>query len=360
MLGLADVDYNELGPDLHEILTEYYRVDDMHNYDSVLNACRYFEEKYGPIHRLDSHAEYWLETEARLRTDLGIEGIQNDVIEGIKQKSRMKAQFKQAGVPVAAGQICKTLDEATAFVKQHGFPIVAKPDIGVGAAATYKLKSPDELEAFFKNPPNVDYIFEAFISGDIYSFDGLADRNGDPYFYTSHCFSNGIMETVLDNDQLYYYSLREIPKDLEEAGRKVLKAFNVRERFFHFEFFRTHHDGRIVALEVNMRPPGGFTTDMFNYANDIDIYREWAKVVTHQPHNTQWERPYHVIYIARKSHLNYAISHDEILEQYADLLCHHQPIPEVFSTVLGQHGYIARSPELDPLLNMAKHVQTTS
>ena len=28
-----------------------------------------------------------------------------------------------------------------------------------------------------------------------------------------------------------------------------------------------------------MRPPGGLTTDMFNYACDIDIYNAWASII---------------------------------------------------------------------------------
>ncbi len=58
-----------------------------------------------------------------------------------------------------------------------------------------------------------------------------------------------------------------------------LKAFDVRERFFHFEFFRQDETGDLLALEVNMRPPGGLTTDMFNYACDIDIYNAWASLI---------------------------------------------------------------------------------
>ena len=76
------------------------------------------------------------------------------------------------------------------------------------------------------------------------------------------------METVNEDRHIYFYNLREIPADLEEAGRRVLKAFDVRERFFHFEFFRSRPDGRVVALEVNMRPPGGPIIDMYNYAHD--------------------------------------------------------------------------------------------
>ena len=83
-----------------------------------------------------------------------------------------------------------------------------------------------------------------------------------------------------------------VVRTLEEAGRRTARAFDVRGRFFHFEFFRADRDGGIVALEVNLRPPGGLTTDMFNYANDIDIYREWARVVAHNRFTAAWSRPY--------------------------------------------------------------------
>ena len=44
----------------------------------------------------------------------------------------------------------------------------------------------------------------------MYSFDGLADRNGKPVFYTAHTFSQGIMETVNEARHIYYYSLLDI------------------------------------------------------------------------------------------------------------------------------------------------------
>jgi hypothetical protein len=42
----------------------------------------------------------------------------------------------------------------------------------------------------------------------------------------------------------------------------------VRERFFHIELFETK-DKHIIALEVNMRPPGAWMTDAINYTYDI-------------------------------------------------------------------------------------------
>jgi carbamoylphosphate synthase large subunit len=177
----------------------------------------------------------------------------------------MRAAFMKAGIKIARGRIVSDLKDALKLVKETGYPIVAKPDIGVGAAATYKIHNENELKSFFDTKPPADYVLEEFIKGRICTYDGLADREGKPVFLNSLEYSAGVMETVLDDSLIYYYTLREIPADLDELGRRVLEAFEVHERFFHFEFFREEITGKLVALEVNMRPPGGLTTDIFNY-----------------------------------------------------------------------------------------------
>ena len=359
VLGLADEPYESLNPALKSALKEYFKVGNMHSYDELLRAVGYFTHHFGKIDRLDSQNEYWLETEARLRTDFNITGIKNDQIQKIKRKSLMKGVFVKAGVPVARGKVVQTLAEANELIEETGFPVVAKPDIGVGAARTYKIHTPAELADFFATKPDVDYIMEEFISGLIMSFDGLTDREGKLVFYTAHQYSQGIMETVINDDLVYYFSLREIPEDLESAGRRVLKAFGVRERFFHFEFFRRHSDGQIVALEVNMRPPGGMTTDMFNYANDIDIYGEWAHVIVHNHFTSKYTRPYHCCYIGRKFNRSYVHTHEQVLAEIGPQLCHHEPISGVFSPALGDYGYLVRSPDLDEVLEMVKYVHDT-
>ena len=353
VLGLADAPYETLRPELREALTEYYRVDDLHDYGQLLRACGYFTHRYGKIDRIDSHSEYWLETEARLRTDFHVFGIQAGEIDEIKSKSRMKRKFVRAGVAVARGEVVRSLEEGRRLVGETGYPVVAKPDIGVGAATTFKIEGDGELQRFFASKPPGDFLLEEFIAGRLFSFDGLADRDGNPVFFTSHAFSQGIMETVNADDHLYYYSLREIPPDLEEAGRRVLKEFSVRERFFHIEFFRRDRDERIVALEVNMRPPGGLTTDMFNYANDIDIYGEWANVVVHDRFAAAWSRPYHCCYIGRKLRKEYAHSHEEILGAYGHRILHHEKIDSIFRAAIGDYGYLVRSPDLGEIREVA-------
>jgi biotin carboxylase len=356
VLGLADEPYNNLNRGLKAALTEYYLANSMHNYDQLLRAIGYFIHRYGRIDRIDSHNEYWLETEAQLRTDFNIPGFKVDTIQRVKRKSLMKQTFVDADVNVARGRVVHTLAEARRFVKEVGYPLVAKPDIGVGAAKTYKIHTDNELKQFFQVKPPVDYIAEEFIQGTILTFDGLTDQDGTPVFYSSMQYSQGIMETVNEDIDVYYYTLREIPPDLEDAGRKVLKAFDVRERFFHFEFFRADRDNQIVALEVNMRPPGGLTTDMWNYANDIDVYREWAHVVVYNRFTTQYSRPYHCCYISRKYRKPYKHTHEQILSMFKEHIIHHEPISGIFSAALGDYGYLVRSEDLDEIFAIVEYI----
>jgi biotin carboxylase len=356
VLGLADEPFDFLRPELKAVLKEYYKVNNMHSYDELLRALGYLTYRHGKIDRLDSQNEYWLEAEACLRTDFNIPGLKEKEIAKVKRKSLMKQVFLKAGVEAARGKVVGTPEEALELIQATGYPVVAKPDIGVGAAKTYKIHNLQELEQFFATKPDVDYIMEEFITGEICSFDGLTDRQGTPVFYTAHQYSQGVMETVNEDRDIYYYSLREIPPDLEEAGRRVLKAFNVRERFFHFEFFRTP-DNRIVALEVNMRPPGGMTTDMMNYANDIDIYAEWAHVIVHNHFSAKYDRKYHCCYIGRKSRRSYAYTHEQILSRFGQHIIHHEAVSGVFSAALGDYGYLARSPDMDEIYAIAEYIQ---
>ena len=355
VLGLADAAYDELRPELKAALTEYYRVANAHNYDEMVRAIGYFTHRYGKIDRLESHNEYWLESDARLRTDFNIPGFHTDDLAGIKRKSEMKRVFQQAGIEVARGRIVRTLEEARALIDEVGFPVVAKPDIGVGANKTYKLCSQADLEPFFASKPPVDYIFEEFITGIIQTFDGLIDQKGEIVFSSSLQYNEGVMDMVNEHLDFWYYTLRSIPPDLEAAGRKVASLYRIRERFFHFEFFRIP-GGRLVALEVNMRPPGGLTTDMWNYANEINVYREYANVVVNNRFDAVVTRPYHCAYVGRRNNRVYLHNHAEILATYPKHIVHYEPISGIFASAIGDYGYLVRSPDLEEIARISNWV----
>jgi hypothetical protein len=360
VIGVGDEHFDNLRSELRSSFREYYRIDNMGSYDELLKAFGFLTFKHGKLERVDSLNEHWLETEAQLRTDFNISGIKTDGIGFIKQKSEMKKLFLEAGVRVARGRVCLTPAEARAFAKEVGFPIVGKPDIGVGAAKTYKITDDYELEHYLNDKLPVPYILEEFISGEIVTFDGLTDLDGNVLFSASHRYSKGVMETVNEDSDIFYYSVRQIPEKLEEAGLAALKSFKVKERFFHLEFFdvsAAKDCSEIVALEANIRPPGGLTIDMFNYANDVDVYKLWADLVVNGKFDAVCERPYFVLYSGRKNHLDYALSNSEIGERFSSLICHQERITDVFAPAIGNYGFLLRHTELEPLLAAAAEIQ---
>ena len=357
-LGIADANWEQLRPELRAALHDYYRVDDLADYDQLTRALGYFIHRHGRIARLDSLNEHWLETEARLRTDFNIKGINKSTIGAIKRKSLMKSRFLGAGLTAARGKVCKTPAQLRRFIAEVGLPVVAKPDVGVGAARTYKLESPAEVDSYLSDKPAVDYIVEEFVRGELITYDGLTGRAGEILFDSTFHYSTGVMEAVNQELDLYYWIPRAIPADVQEVGRAMARAFDLRERPFHFEIFRTA-DGRLVPLEVNMRPPGGWTVDMFNYANDIDLYREWANVLVHGRFDATITRPYNVVYASRRDFRNYVMPHEEVMREFGDLIVQQARMERVIATAMGDHGYVMRSSELEPLIAAAKQIQRT-
>ncbi|MBM7642574.1 ATP-grasp domain-containing protein [Streptococcus loxodontisalivarius] len=357
-LGIADAPYDQLSEGLRSHLTEYYRVDNMEDYDQVYRAVAYFAHKYGRIDRIESHNEYWLELDAKLRTDFNVFGYKNEDMLAIKTKRQMKEIFRQTGLKVAAGEVFHTDEEACKLAQELKFPVIIKPNSGVGASDTYKIKSSDELEDFFTyKTEGVEYIMEEFIDGDIVTFDGLTDHEGNIVFYSSLEYSEAVLDTVEKDGDMFYYVPREISPKLVELGKKCVQAFNVKERFFHFEFFRVKATKELMALEVNCRPPGGLTIDMWDYANDFDVFNEYAHIVKDNEFHAEITHPYNVVYISRKANQNYANSLDSVQERFGDKIISIQSVPGVFAKIMGEHGVLARTETMEELRELVQFTQ---
>lgn len=350
VLGIGDTPYDEIPNELKACLTEYYRVDNMGNYDSMVRAMGYFTMRYGKIDWLESNNEYWLEQDAALRTDFNINtGAKNDFIDRIKFKSKMKESYIAARVPVARHHMVSDLAGTKAFVKEVGYPVIVKPDNGCGAEATYKLKNDAELEAFYADLPAVQYIMEEFIDGTIVSFDGVADSNCVPLFYTSNVFPIPMIDIVNSMEDLSYWTQKNVPETLRDMGFRAIKAFGAKSRFFHCEFFRLNtgkkglgEKGDYVALEVNMRPAGGYTPDLINYANSVDCYQIWADMVCYdEVRHQNLEGPhYFCVYAGRRDCHTYKHSHEEIMEKYGSAMKMCDRIPDVLSLDMGNQMYV--------------------
>ena len=355
-LGIADANFDQLRPELRDALHDYYRVDSLESYDELVRALGYFIHRHGRIDRLDSLNEHWLEAEASLRTDFNIPGIDTRGIAAIKRKSLMKRRFIAAGLEPARGEVCRTPQALRRFIDRVGYPVVAKPDVGVGAAKTYKLENDADLERYQADKLPVDYIVEEFIDAEILTYDGLVDRAGEVVFDSSLVYSTGVMESVNEARDLYHWIPRQVPEDVREAGQKMARAFDLRERSFHFEMFRTADRG-LVPLEVNMRPPGGLTSTCSTSPTTSTSTASGRTCSSTAASRRSSAARTRACTCARRDHRAYVLSHEDVLREYSHLLVNETRMDSVFSAAIGDHGFILRSPDLEPLLEAAKRIQ---
>ena len=236
VLGIGDAPYDDLLPELRESLTEYYRVDSLENYDQVYRAVAFFIFKYGPVDWLESNNEYWLERDAALRTAFHItSGFQCEDIPRIKYKSRMKEYYQKVGIPTARYHMVDDEKGCLAFIKEVGWPVVAKPDNGVGANGTYKLRSEDDLRSFLsRKNPSVPYIMEEFVHAEVCSFDAIVNSHGIPMFASGNITPDSLMDVVNNAGNCRYYIVKDLADDVRAAGMAAVKSFEVKSRFIHF------------------------------------------------------------------------------------------------------------------------------
>ena len=199
VLGIGDAPYDSLEGNLKNALTEYYRVDTLESYEQVFRAVAFFSFKYGKIDWLESNNEYWLIQDARLRTDFNITtGVKYEEIGSWKHKYGMKPVYASANIPTARSHLVTNEAAAKAFLSDiGGYPVIVKPDVGVGAADTWKLENDEDLRDFFENKPDVPYVMEEFIYGDIYSYDAVVDSKSEVLFENSAVFPPSIADLVV-------------------------------------------------------------------------------------------------------------------------------------------------------------------
>ena len=159
------------------------------------------------------------------------------------------------------------------------------------------------------------------------------------------------MDIVNEEDNSAYYIVKDLPADTRKAGRATVKSFGVKSRFVHFEFFRLTQDqeglgkkGDVVALEVNMRPCGGFSPDMMNFANSTDVYKIWADMIAFDHSTVEDGTHAFCAYAGRRDGKPFVYDHAAIMEMYGGQMKMVDRIPDVLSDAMGNQMYVAIFP----------------
>ena len=348
VLGIGDSPYGDLVKELRDSLDEYYKVSSLENYDEVFKAVAFFTFKYGKIDWLESNNEYWLMQDAQLRTEFNITtGPKADDMAKIKFKSAMKEYYAKAGLPTARYHLVDGLDDALEFANYVGYPVVVKPDNGVGANNTYKLKSDDDVRWFMDTKDNNVYIMEEFVNGYVQTYDAIIDSHGNPLFESGNVTPLSLMDIVNEGGDSVYYLVKDLPDNIRDAGLRTVKSFGVKSRFIHLEFFVLNEDqeglgqkGDILGLEVNMRPAGGYTPEMYNYSQETDVYKIWADMVAFDCSTKPIGNHHYCAFYSRRDGKTYKMDDYEITMKYGPHLKMTGRIPEALSGAMANQMYV--------------------
>ena len=367
VLGIGDCPYDELIPELRDALDDYYKVGSLENYDEVFRAVAFFTFRYGKIDWLESNNEYWLMRDAALRTEFHITtGPMNDDMAKIKYKSEMKAYYAKAGLPTARYHIVKNLEGAMEFANHVGYPVVVKPDNGVGANSTYKLTCDDDLRFFMQTKDDNIYIMEEFVNGYVQTYDAIVGAKGQVIFESGNVTPKSIMDTVNDNGDSVYYLVKDVPEQVRDAGHRTIKAFNVRSRFVHLEFFILNEDqeglgkkGDILGLEVNMRPAGGFTPEMYNYAKETDVYKIWADMICFDVSTKPEGNHHYCAFYGRRDGKNYVMTDEYVMHKYGHCMVMWGRIPDALSGAMANQMYVCNFDTEEEMMAFFADLQKT-
>ncbi len=346
VLGIGDCPYDALREEVRRSLDEYYYVSSLEHYDEVYSAVAFFAFKYGKPDWLESNNEYWLERDARLRDDFNVaSGFHAADMPPVKYKSRMKERYRLAGIPVARFCYADHYETCRDFLREAGRAVV-KPDNGVGANATYPITCEADLRSFFASY-HEGYIMEEYIDGTICSYDAIVDGEGTPVFETGNVTPASLMNIVNEQRESMFYIVRKLDPRLRALGRAAVKSFGVRSRFIHFEFFRLSSDcslgkeGDYAALEVNMRPSGGCSPDMMNYAGSTDVYARWADMIAGVPPAPDRGKKQICAFVGRRRGRDYALSRAELLVRYGSHIREYGDVDPALAPAMGDERFIA-------------------
>ena len=198
---------------------------------------------------------------------------------------------------------------------------------------------------------NISFIAEEYIDGLVETFDGITDSQGNILICTSHVMMESIMDTVNEGGDTAFYGQIVEGSDIKEAGSRVVKAFDAKQKFFHFEFFRLGKDkeglgkkGDLVGLEVNMRAPGAYIPDMMNYSYNANVYDIFADMLIMIVVLLNLNNNIIVLdMLERRDVLKYKHHSQQIRMKFKDQLISHEIVPDALAAAMGNQVYLLRA-----------------
>ena len=280
------------GP-LRPRIAGHYKVGNSLDASHLTVAAAAISKSLGRIDRLAGALEQLQIPMARTRDALDIDGMRNDVAQSFRDKDRMKTVLRAHNVPVAKSALTESPDALRAFIGSVGFPVIVKPQAGLGTRDTYRVTSKEDLDALFQQGvvPSSERPLqvEEFVKAREHTCETVTIR-GVPVWRSGTRYLPTPLE-VLENPWIQYCVL--LPREEADTEWTRFEAINTSAltalfgraastaagtALTHMEWF-LRDDGSALVNEVGARPPGVGIMPLMSLGHDTDMFRDWAKLM---------------------------------------------------------------------------------
>jgi biotin carboxylase len=212
---------------------------------------------------------------AAVAAALGLPGIGSDTAHRMTHKLAMRAALAAAGLRQPSFTSIRTTQDAASALAGVPLPAVLKPVDSGGQRGVFRIETPDDLERnladALSESPSGEAVLEEFVDGIEMNAIVVA-RGGDPALVTLSDrlrppgigFGVGwihLYPPSIDGDRL---------SDARKLAIESVSALGMRDGIAFPQLIATN-DGRVVAVEVAARIPGGQMADLVRHAVGVDL-----------------------------------------------------------------------------------------
>jgi carbamoylphosphate synthase large subunit len=363
VIGIGERPADWLGDNLRQWMTHYEQINSVVDEASLVKTVQGIQSKLR-IDRLEATVEAHVLTAARVREACNIPGTTVRTAWLCRDKPAMKEALRVAGIPCAQSIGANHPDEVREFAAKTGLPLIIKPRDGAGSAGTWRIDHSDELDSVIIASGLADgrpVAVEEFVEGHEGYLDTLSIGGEAVHEFVTHYYPNVLeaMRTRWISPQMVTTNQIDAPgySEVRAMARRVNRVMGIDTTATHMEWF--FGPKGLKFSEIGCRPPGVCQWDVYNAANEFDLYVEWAHAIVHGRASQTPSRKFACGMIALRPDRDGSISGYEGLEEIQEnfgewIVASHLPAPGT-ATQPVEAGYMAnawiriRHPDYDHL-----------
>ncbi|MEZ4434072.1 MAG: ATPase [bacterium] len=302
--GIGEWAGHDLDYELRSWLDGYEQVQSVCDLGQLYGAVRRIQSR-GWVDRLEATIESHILPAAKVRAACTIPGLTPEAAEICRDKALMKEVLRKGGIPCARSARVSSRAEGRDFAEAVGFPLIVKPLAGAGAAGTSRVDDQDALDAALVEAGVAEgsaVAVEEFIEGHEGFYDTLTVNGRVEHHFISHYYPGVLhaMRTRWISPQIVSTNRVDAPgyDEVRALGDRVIELLGLDTCATHMEWF--FGPKGLKFSEIGARPPGVRQWDLYNFGNEMDLYREWAMALVHGRVSQQPSRRYASGLIAKR------------------------------------------------------------